>query len=899
MFSHLRRRIGVLTAVAVLAALVPTLTTVSPASAAPATTAITAATLDAAPDYLACPTSASIPSAGFTDTTDTAVDCIKYYGITSGTTATTYSPTDSVSRWQMALYITRLLDVANVTLGTGADQGFTDISGKSAEIQTAINQIKQLGITTGVTATTYVPDGNVSRQEMALFIERMLDNLPAGPGGASEADGLLSSDAAIAYVNSNCGEGAVVKTCTGQYNYTDIDSGSVTVEASVAIKELFTLGIHDGVSATTFNPTSDMTRAAMATFMNAALNHTNVRPEGLHLQAKAYSGQGTQNPDMSVSYRDASFDPIASAPVDVHFWTNSTTEGNTNFLATGLCSTTYTAPTSDSITECYIDTNETATDENGNMTPTANSTTTLGGAGSIYTGTDTYHAWTAAAGTTYDNDVHGEAALPLLYSSVDVVANPAAAGVRCTMDTPANAKTTTAAHTVKFGVTTTVTCQVNDAALSTSAAVALPLQYVKYKNIRTFTTDSSGVQSGVIKTEEIIGATDASGTVVFTITGPTDTAGTDVVTDVVTLDDLTIGAINNAGTTVSTSGFMTATDADTLTFSLAYTDSTAAIDSISMTQTASSGVPSTSGVTRSVTANAWDQYGDISPAQTIAFTDLRTFPDNLGFVCTAATPTVCTTLAAHGLAVGDDLSVVTTGVTATTACTRGVVATTLAAADRVVVATVPTTTSFTVDYAGTTDDIGCGTATDAAGPLRFALTSFDNGANNTRVTSSTGAATFSWVDTEGTGGLDVVTAGSGGKFKSVSYYALTTAAGFSEIGDGTGTLDDDEIVGRIVEFDATGDDMIIEVTCSGGAGCTAYADTQTRVQYMQYTWDSNDQFANTGTNANPNGAAVTQSAWETSGALLAAANAGAGTYDDVFMIDWAPLSTGVSRFYTN
>ena len=94
----------------------------------------------------------------------------------------------------------------------------------------------------------------------------------------------------------------------------------VTVEASLAIKELFTLGIHDGVSATTFNPGSDMTRAAMATFLTAALNHTNVRPEGLHLQASNYSAATASNtPTMSVSYRDASFDPIASAPVDVFF----------------------------------------------------------------------------------------------------------------------------------------------------------------------------------------------------------------------------------------------------------------------------------------------------------------------------------------------------------------------------------------------------------------------------------------------------------------------------------------------------------------------------------------------------------------------------------------------------
>ena len=95
MISHLKRRFGIFTAVAVLGSVCAavSITTVSPVSAAPATTAITALTLNAPASYSACPASAGIPSAGFTDTTDAAVDCLAYYGITLGTTATTYEPT--------------------------------------------------------------------------------------------------------------------------------------------------------------------------------------------------------------------------------------------------------------------------------------------------------------------------------------------------------------------------------------------------------------------------------------------------------------------------------------------------------------------------------------------------------------------------------------------------------------------------------------------------------------------------------------------------------------------------------------------------------------------------------------------------------------------------------------
>ena len=177
MFSQMKRRIGVLAAVAVMAALVPAITS-SPASATTSvgTTGVAVTVVGSAAVYSACPTG-SAAAAGFTDTTSTDVDCIAMYNITKGTTATTYSPTDSVPRWAMALYLTRALGPAGGTLGAGVDQGFTDISGKSAEIVLAIDQIAELGITVGKTATTFAPDDNVTREEMAMFIERWLENV--------------------------------------------------------------------------------------------------------------------------------------------------------------------------------------------------------------------------------------------------------------------------------------------------------------------------------------------------------------------------------------------------------------------------------------------------------------------------------------------------------------------------------------------------------------------------------------------------------------------------------------------------------------------------------------------------------------------------------------------------
>ena len=187
MLSHFKRRLGALAAVAVLAAMVPTVTSTPAASAAPATTAITAAHYRWQPRpyrgliWLARLVQLRLPASRTRRQLPSTVS--RCSASPRAPRTTTYSPDDSVARWAMALYITRAHAPAGGTLGAGVDQGFTDISGKSAEIQLAINQIAELGITVGKTATTFAPDDNVTREEMAMFIERWLSKVLVGPGG--------------------------------------------------------------------------------------------------------------------------------------------------------------------------------------------------------------------------------------------------------------------------------------------------------------------------------------------------------------------------------------------------------------------------------------------------------------------------------------------------------------------------------------------------------------------------------------------------------------------------------------------------------------------------------------------------------------------------------------------
>jgi len=433
---------------------------------------------------------------------------------------------------------------------------------------------------------------------------------------------------------------------------------------------------------------------------------------------------------------------------------------------------------------------------------------------------------------------------------------------------------------------------VKDSGAATSGNVAKALQKVIYKNIRTFTTDSSSVQSGIIMTEEIIGSTDANGQVQFTITGPTDTAGTDVVTDVVTLTDVTIADIYNGGVLTGTSGFMTTDDAAGLTFSLAYTDTTAAAATSSLTANATSGLAnSVTGLTRTYTGTVYDQYGGTVASNATSFSSSSTLPG--GAACTAATPTVCTTLAVHGLAVGDD--VIVTGLGAFrghinndvyTVANTATAGSTPTAGSGFTVATVPSTTTFTLEAAA--GSVGADVASTDVSPLALVATSTANAA---RTTSSDGTIAYSWTDLEGTSGLDTITfTPTTATASTSSFYRLATAAGFTSTDDGDSVYETGETSARLVEWDGTNNDFIIEVWGTDLSNAVKH--------YMQYTFDSNDHFATEGVAGAAlvlNGTAVTMAAWETA---MGTESLSAGAANDVVYIVYAAtgISTDINRF---
>ena len=191
-----------------------------------------------------CP--AATPSAGFTDiggldaTTQTAINCLFAFGITTGTSATTYSPNDTVTRWQMALFLVRQAADHGLTIPAATSQGYTDIGGLDASTQNAINQITQLGISKGTSSTTFSPTLGVSRWQMALFIYR------------------LGVAAGVTFTDD-----------PAHNEFTDI--GETLAEAQTAINALADRHVALGTGGSAFSPDLLLNRWQMALFLTRLL----------------------------------------------------------------------------------------------------------------------------------------------------------------------------------------------------------------------------------------------------------------------------------------------------------------------------------------------------------------------------------------------------------------------------------------------------------------------------------------------------------------------------------------------------------------------------------------------------------------------------------------------------
>lgn len=327
------------------------------------------------------------------------INCIAYFGITKGTSATTYSPADPVTREHMALFLIRLAGRVGITIPSSGDSGFSDIGHLSAESRSAINQLARLGITKGTSATTFSPADPVSRWQMALFTARLMDKMEP-----------------LAYGNRKFGytPADVVDTALRPVDepFTDLDE--IRQDTGNTINQLYELGIIDDVMGGTYEPSVDITRATMADFMAALLDHSGLRPPGLSIKAARISEYGPTEVVLMVSLRDPEFGPVASRRVDV--FSSEVLGGGLD--EEGACIAALVTG------DCTWNAADMVTDQEGNIWATYRLEE---GATSVY------YAWVGSSlGAQFDADEVDEA-------TVAVTSQPELAGIRVTSDIPEHA----------------------------------------------------------------------------------------------------------------------------------------------------------------------------------------------------------------------------------------------------------------------------------------------------------------------------------------------------------------------------------------------------------------------------------------------------------------------------
>jgi hypothetical protein len=112
------------------------------------------------------------PAHGFVDVDssafyDEAVAWAKAEGITTGTSPTTFSPSDNVTRGQLVTLLWR----REGSPGTTASNGFADVP-DGRFFTPAVGWAKATGVTNGTSPTTFSPDDPITRGQAAAFLFR-------------------------------------------------------------------------------------------------------------------------------------------------------------------------------------------------------------------------------------------------------------------------------------------------------------------------------------------------------------------------------------------------------------------------------------------------------------------------------------------------------------------------------------------------------------------------------------------------------------------------------------------------------------------------------------------------------------------------------------------------------
>ena len=163
-------------------------------------------------------------------------------------TTGSFRPDENVTRAQMAAFMAATYKAVTGTDADVVETPFTDVPTEHWAAD-SIARIYGLGITTGTAATTYTPDGAVSRAHIAVFLSRFYEAVAPSSAPAPTTE------------------------------FADI--GDRSAEEQTAIAQIFALGITTGTSATEYSPSDNATRAQTASFVARMYRLLDARPPEL------------------------------------------------------------------------------------------------------------------------------------------------------------------------------------------------------------------------------------------------------------------------------------------------------------------------------------------------------------------------------------------------------------------------------------------------------------------------------------------------------------------------------------------------------------------------------------------------------------------------------------------
>jgi streptogramin lyase len=165
------------------------------------------------------------------------IEVIYQAGYTTGYGGTAdFKPEYEVTREQMAVFILRALNDIPADGYCGDTAPFSDVSADRWSCK-YVKRLVELGITSGIGGGLFGPEGVVTREQMAAFITRALDEVPA--------DGY----------------------CGTEGPFTDVP---YSLWSCKYVKRLVELGITAGIGEGLYGPGNPVTRAQMAVFLARA-----------------------------------------------------------------------------------------------------------------------------------------------------------------------------------------------------------------------------------------------------------------------------------------------------------------------------------------------------------------------------------------------------------------------------------------------------------------------------------------------------------------------------------------------------------------------------------------------------------------------------------------------------